>query len=64
MSVIRVGSTSRYAEGWGAVFGGAAGPQGRGKKAVAKKAKPAKKAAKTPKKVVTKARKPGKSRRG
>ena len=39
MSLIRVGSTSKYADGWAAVFGGAAG-----KKAGGKKAKPAKKA--------------------
>ena len=36
MSVIRVGSTSNYADGWALVFGKAAKP-------AAKKAKPAKK---------------------
>jgi hypothetical protein len=56
MSVIRVGSNTKYADGWDAVFG--KGPAGR------KPAKASKKAAK--KKVVakTKAKKPAKSRRG
>lgn len=70
MSLIRVGSTSKYADGWEAVFGGgraSARKKGRpsGRKAVA--AKPVKKAAKQvgrKAKATTKARKPGKSRRG
>lgn len=49
MSVIRVGSTSKYADGWDIVFGGSRGRKPAGKKArttTAKKAKarPAKKA--------------------
>jgi hypothetical protein len=58
MSVIRVGSNSKYADGWDAVFGKGGG----GRKAVSGK-KPGKAAKK---KVVTKtkARKPSKSRRG
>jgi len=74
MSLIRVGSTSKYADGWDAVFGGGkATPrkQGRPTSRKAAAAKPAKKAAKkvarkakATTKAVTKARKPGKSRRG
>jgi len=46
MSVIRVGSTGTYAEGWEQIFGGAGG--GRKGKPAAKKAKPkAKQAART-----------------
>ncbi len=46
MSVIRVGSTSRYAEGWAAIFGGKAAKTKRaGKKTKAVK-KPATKKAK------------------
>ena len=46
MSVIRVGSTGTYADGWEQIFGGAGG--GRKGKPAAKKAKPkAKKAART-----------------
>lgn len=70
MSVIRVGSTSTYAEGWDAIFGGrrgvakpAAAKSAKAKPAAAKVAK--KKASRVAKKkAVTKARKPGKSRRG
>ena len=77
MSVIRVGSSGTYAEGWDSIFGGrtpAAKKSGKakGSKATASKAKaaPATKAGKkkasrvVKKKVVTKASKPGKSRRG
>jgi len=77
MSVIRVGSSGTYAEGWDSIFGGrtpAAKKSGKGKasKATTSKAKtaPATKAGKkkasrvVKKKVVTKASKPGKSRRG
>lgn len=77
MSVIRVGSSGTYAEGWDSIFGGrtpAAKKSGKAKagKATASKAKaaPATKAGKkkasrvVKKKVVTKASKPGKSRRG
>ncbi len=77
MSVIRVGSSNMYAEGWDSIFGGrtpAAKKSGKAKasKATASKAKaaPATKAGKkkasrvVKKKVVTKASKPGKSRRG
>jgi hypothetical protein len=77
MSVIRVGSTGTYAEGWDSIFGGrtpAAKKSGKAKasKATTSKAKaaPATKAGKkkasrvVKKKVVTKASKPGKSRRG
>lgn len=42
MSVIRVGSTTKYAEGWGAVFGKAPA----GTKKSAKKTRAAKKGAK------------------
>jgi hypothetical protein len=44
MSVIRVGTSSQYATGWDAVFGGAKPPRTGGRKAVAAKS-PAKKAA-------------------
>ena len=77
MSVIRVGSSGTYAEGWDSIFVGrtpAAKKSGKAKasKATASKAKaaPATKAGKkkasrvVKKKVVTKASKPGKSRRG
>jgi hypothetical protein len=77
MSVIRVGSSGTYAEGWDSIFGGrtpAAKKSGKAKasKATTSKAKaaPATKAGKkkasrvVKKKVVTKASKPGKSRRG
>jgi len=72
MSVIRVGSSGTYAEGWDSIFGGrtpAAKKSGKGKASKAKAA-PATKAGKkkasrvVKKKVVTKASKPGKSRRG
>ncbi len=72
MSVIRVGSSGTYAEGWDSIFGGrtpAAKKSGKGKASKAKTA-PATKAGKkkasrvVKKKVVTKASKPGKSRRG
>lgn len=72
MSVIRVGSSGTYAEGWDSIFGGrtpAAKKSGKGKASKAKTA-PATKAGKNKasrvvkKKVVTKASKPGKSRRG
>ncbi|MGI9178425.1 MAG: hypothetical protein ACR2IT_11305 [Pirellulales bacterium] len=65
MSVIRVGSSSKYADGWDAAFGG--------RRATAKKAAaPAKKVAtaskRSPvavkKKVTSKPRKPARSRRG
>jgi hypothetical protein len=47
MSVIRVGSTSKYADGWAAVFGKAAKPAaGKKSKAVKKAAKKSKKSAK------------------
>lgn len=69
MSVIRVGSTSTYAEGWDAIFGGRRSPKPAAAKAA--RAKPAattatrKKASRVAKKkAVTKARKPGKRRRG
>jgi len=73
MSVIRVGSSSKYADGWAAVFGGAAGKKTSGKKTGGKKAKPAKqavaaakrKAGSLKKQLVTKAKKKaGRSRRG
>ncbi|RLS81058.1 MAG: hypothetical protein DWI04_07095 [Planctomycetota bacterium] len=72
MSVIRVGSSGTYAEGWDSIFGGrnpAAKKSGKAKGSKAKAA-PATKAGKkkasrvVKKKVVTKASKPGKSRRG
>jgi hypothetical protein len=44
MSVIRVGSTGKYADGWEQIFGGAGGARGR--KPAAKKAKPKGKAKK------------------
>ena len=59
MSVIRVGSTGKYADGWEQIFGGVGGgrsgrpaakkatPKGKAKKATAKKAAP-KKATKKP----------------
>jgi hypothetical protein len=42
MSVIRVGSSSKYADGWDAAFGG---QRGAAKKSAAKKVAPAKKVA-------------------
>jgi hypothetical protein len=71
MSVIRVGSTSKYADGWDAVFGRSRSGTAAGKKP-GKKASPAKtaaaKAKKTSaavtKKAATKARKAGRKRRG
>lgn len=63
MSVIRVGSTSKYAEGWDSIFGGGKTAKQAGKPTAGKAgAKKASRVAK--KKVVTKPRKPGKSRRG
>jgi hypothetical protein len=72
MSVIRVGSSGTYAEGWDSIFGGRTPAAKKSGKATASKAKaaPATKAGKkkasrvVKKKVVTKASKPGKSRRG
>jgi len=76
MSVIRVGSTSKYAEGWDSIFGGrqaAKKPAGskRGPVKAAAAGKPGSKKAGTKpgshaakKKPATKARKPGKSRGG
>lgn len=72
MSVIRVGSSSTYAEGWDSIFGGRASAAKKSGKAAAGKATKAsatkagrKKASRVvKKKAVTKARKPGKSRRG
>lgn len=71
MSVIRVGSTNKYADGWDSIFGGRrAAKTTSSAKRPAKAAKPAPKAARkkasrvAKKKAVTKARKPGKSRRG
>jgi hypothetical protein len=70
MSVIRVGSTSKYADGWDAVFGrsrpGKTAAAKPGKKAVPAKqmAKAKKSPAAAKKKPVTKARKPGRKRRG
>jgi hypothetical protein len=72
MSVIRVGSSGTYAEGWDSIFGGrtpAAKKSGKAKVSKATTA-PTTKAGKkkasrvVKKKVVTKASKPGKSRRG
>jgi hypothetical protein len=51
MSVIRVGSTGSYADGWEQIFGGAGG--GRGGKPAAKKAKPKAKAKKATAKKAT-----------
>ncbi len=66
MSVIRVGSTNKYAEGWDSIFGGGKKPTAAKKSAAASTAKGGKKKASrvVKKKAVTKARKPGKSRRG
>ncbi len=75
MSVIRVGSSSTYAEGWDSIFGGRASAAKKSGKAAAGKATKASAASATKagrkkasrivkKKAVTKARKPGKSRRG
>ena len=71
MSLIRVGSSNKYAEGWDSIFGGRKGTKTTSSaKKAAKAAKPTPKAAKkkasrvVKKKAVTKARKPGKSRRG
>ena len=72
MSVIRVGSSSTYAEGWDAIFSGRRPATKKAAPAKASKAKatPAPKAGKkkasrvAKKTAVTKPRKPGKSRRG
>jgi hypothetical protein len=71
MSVIRVGSSNKYAEGWDSIFGGgkatkkSAGPKAaKGKAASAAKAGTKKASRAVKKKTVTKVRKPGKSRRG
>lgn len=71
MSLIRVGSTSKYADGWDSIFGGRKGSKASASaKKPAPAAKPAPRAAKkkasrvAKKKAVTKASKPGKSRRG
>jgi hypothetical protein len=59
MSVIRVGTSSQYATGWDAVFGGAKPPRTGGRKAVAVKS-PAQKVSgkkKVAKKVAKKAAK-------
>jgi hypothetical protein len=72
MSVIRVGSSGTYAEGWDSIFGGrtpAAKKSGKGKASKATTASATKAGKKkasrvVKKKVVTKASKPGKSRRG
>jgi len=68
MSVIRVGSSSTYAEGWDAVFGGrrpvAKKAAGKATAAPATKAGKKKASRVAKKTAVTKARKPGKSRRG
>ena len=72
MSVIRVGSSNSYAAGWESIFGGRTSAAKKSGKAKASKATtaPATKAGKkkasrvVKKKVVTKASKPGKSRRG
>ena len=61
MSLIRVGSTNKYAEGWDSIFGGGKKPAAA--KAKASKAGKAKASRVVKKKAVTKARKPGKSRR-
>jgi len=60
MSVVRVGSTSRYAEGWAAIFGGKPAKQARGRKKLGTRA-----AKKTVRKAAKKAggRKSGKKRR-
>lgn len=65
MSVIRVGSTSTYAEGWEQIFGGAGGKPGRRKTTAKRPAKQAgpKKAAAVKKPAARKAAaKKGKSR--
>lgn len=66
MSIIRVGSTGRYADGWEHVFGGTKGRAGKaagkakgGRKAVAKTRSKA-----AGKKVATKASKVRRSRKG
>lgn len=65
MSVIRVGSTNKYAEGWDAIFGGRKSGVGKtAKKSAGTKAAKAKASRAVKKKAATKARKPGKSRRG
>jgi hypothetical protein len=71
MSVIRVGSTSTYAQGWDAVFGGRSGSA---KKATATKASRSKKTStrasalvktvKSKKKAAAKPKKTSRSRRG
>ncbi|MEI6506071.1 MAG: hypothetical protein WCO90_09365 [Planctomycetota bacterium] len=74
MSVIRVGSSTKYADGWDTAFGGrkTAAKKTTAKKAGGKKASPAKQAvamakkasAGVKKKVATKAAKIGRTRRG
>jgi hypothetical protein len=68
MSVIRVGSSSKYAEGWDSIFGGrkasSATKAAKGKAVPAAKAGKKKASRAVKKKAVTKARTPGKSRRG
>jgi hypothetical protein len=59
MSVIRVGSTGKYAAGWDAIFSGSKGKSSVRKKAAAKKASKAVK-----KKVSTKASKVRRTRKG
>lgn len=58
MSIIRVGSTSNYAEGWEAIFGagGDAGKKPRGKATAKKSAKKKAASKKTAKKKAAKAR--------
>ena len=58
MSIIRVGSTSSYAEGWEAIFGagGGAGKKPRAKAGAKKAAKKKAAAKKTAKKKAAKAR--------
>lgn len=62
MSVIRVGSTGKYADGWDQIFGGAGGKPGAGK--VTRKGRPAKASAKqaTGPKVAKKAAKKSKEK--
>lgn len=68
MSLIRVGSTSKYAEGWDSIFGGgtsaARKPAPKTARAKAAKKSVTKAARKAKTKTVTKGRKPGKRRRG
>lgn len=69
MSVIRVGSTSKYADGWDLVFGGSrvrkpAATKGRTAAAKKAKARPAKKAKGKPAAKRSKAAKAGRRRKG